>query len=311
MQKDNDRLYFIWRDIRQKCYHQNEKMCDEWWNNFEKFKEWALFNGFEYEGDFSFYIQRKDSSLPFSPENCFFRTQKKRATDQIKTEMKIISEELKEKIANEYLTTKKSSRTLAKENDLCQRTVLNILKEKNINAMSKKIDVVDLPGEIWKTVKDSNNAYMVSNLGRVKRNSSIRSHEEIMKAKNHFGYKHISLIINGRRTTKMIHRLVAEHFLENPNNYPIVNHKNEIKDDNRVENLEWCTKQYNCAYSRNKEIISYNPITKEVKEYPSVRSTAEFGYNPSNVVMVLKGVRGTHGGLVWKYKEESKGDNNE
>lgn len=304
MLKSEDKLYFIWRDLRRKIHYDSREICEEWFNDFECFKEWCLFNGFQYDGEYSYYIQRKDKKLPFSPENCFFRTHKKRDSEQIKVEMEIISEELKQKIINEYITTKKSSRTLAKENNLCQRTVLNILKEKNVTAMSKQIVVEDLPGEIWKYINGSNQYYMISNMGRVKRNKSIYTHDILMNLKNNNGYKNISLIINGKRATKMVHRLVAEHFLENPNNYPIVNHKNEIRDDNRVENLEWCTNKYNINYTSGKKIISYNPVTKEEKEYLSIQSTKDFGYNPSNVVKVLKGERGTHGGLIWRYKEE-------
>lgn len=304
MIRQNDKLYHVWKDMRKKCYHNEENMCEQWWNDFEAFKKWAIFNGYEYDGEYSYFIQRKDKKLPFCEDNCFFRVQKKRESDQIKSEMKIISEELKQKIVNEYITTKKSSRTLARENNLCQRTILNILKEKNITAMSKQIIVEDLPGEIWKYVDGSNQYYMVSNMGRVKRIKSIYTHDIVMKLKNYDGYKHICLIIDGKQTTKMVHRLVAEHFLENPNNYPIVNHKNEIRDDNRVENLEWCTKKYNVNYTNGKKIVSYNPVTKEEKEYSSIQSTKDFGYNPSNVVKVLKGERGTHGGLIWRYKEE-------
>lgn len=70
---------------------------------------------------------------------------------------------------------------------------------------------------------------------------------------NRLGYKEVALSKNGKTKTFLLHRLIALHFVENPNNYPCVNHKNGIKCDNRIENLEWCTRSYNTkhAYENN------------------------------------------------------------
>lgn len=99
--------------------------------------------------------------------------------------------------------------------------------------------------EIWKDVVGYEGLYKISNTGKVlnvKRNK-LRS---LIKDKD--GYYQLGLSKNDVRTYHKVHRLVAIAFLENPNNLPVVNHKNEVKQDNRVENLEWCTQAYNNTY---------------------------------------------------------------
>lgn len=63
-----------------------------------------------------------------------------------------------------------------------------------------------------------------------------------------YPYPRVQLCRDGKKKQVDIHRIVAESFLPNPNNYPVVNHKNEIKTDNRVENLEWTTERKNVMY---------------------------------------------------------------
>ena len=113
--------------------------------------------------------------------------------------------------------------------------------------------------EIWKDIKGYEGDYQVSNLGRV------RSLDRVQDIPNRWGgvthrckkgvmlkpcfdgkknYLHITL----KNHSRDIHRLVAETFIPNPNNYTEVNHKNEDKTDNRVNNLEWCTHKYNNNY---------------------------------------------------------------
>ena len=92
--------------------------------------------------------------------------------------------------------------------------------------------------EIWKDKKDYEGHYQVSNLGRVK---SIKFGKEIiLKQKIRGGYYSVGLSKNGIVKTYYVHRLVAEAFIDNPNNYKEVNHKDECKSNNIVSNLEWC-----------------------------------------------------------------------
>jgi hypothetical protein len=102
--------------------------------------------------------------------------------------------------------------------------------------------------EIWKDIKDYEGLYEVSNQGRVRSLKTGR----LRKPKDNFGYLRINLCKEGIVKFYMVHRLVAEAFIENNNpNLTQVNHKNENKQDNRVENLEWCDAKYNCNYGNH------------------------------------------------------------
>lgn len=108
--------------------------------------------------------------------------------------------------------------------------------------------------EIWKNVDGYSN-YQVSNFGKVKSLNYNRTlKENILKlSTKKTGYQQVSLNKNGKQYFKSVHRLVAQAFIPNPDNLPQVNHKNEIKTDNRAENLEWCTAKYNRNYGTSIE----------------------------------------------------------
>jgi len=116
--------------------------------------------------------------------------------------------------------------------------------------------------EIWKNIKGYETCYQVSNYGRVK--SFYRGEHFLKPVSNKSGYLIVTLWKNNHSKTFYVHRLVAEAFLPNPLNLPCVNHKSEVKTENFVENLEWCTKEYNESYgTRNQRISQKHNVAVE------------------------------------------------
>lgn len=113
--------------------------------------------------------------------------------------------------------------------------------------------------EKWIDIKGFEQYYQVSDLGRVRSKDRHSKHKmgglqfikgRILKhAYYKNGYVFIAMCVNGVARQYMIHRIVAKHFVLNPNNYPDVNHKSGIKDDNRATELEWCTKSQNMHHA--------------------------------------------------------------
>lgn len=153
--------------------------------------------------------------------------------------------------------------------------------------------------EEWRKVAGFDN-YSVSNLGRVRNDVTGK---EANTTKSMSGYLMVSIKNNaGKWTTKYIHRLVAEAFIPNPENLPEVNHISRIKKDNRVINLEWCSKQYNQDFSISNEVEQYDLATgKTIKTFKSCKETEKDGFTSSSVSSCCIGQFKQHKGFGWRY----------
>lgn len=188
--------------------------------------------------------------------------------------------------------------------------------------------------EYWKPVVEYEGLYMVSNWGRIKSfdtyrkgpNGSIRICKgRILKpVTTKDGYLKVTLCKNGKKKTFKVHKLVAEAFLEIPEElkhlkgtrYLQVNHKDENKLNNNVENLEFCDCKYNINYGTriervakkntngkcSKKVYQYTLDGKFVKEWKSTRECNRNGYNHGAVAACCRGKQKTHKGFIWKYK---------
>ena len=107
--------------------------------------------------------------------------------------------------------------------------------------------------EFWQDIPEYEGLYQASTYGRIRNKKNISAVNYHINCK--WGYCQLHLWINGNSYSKRVHRLIAETFIPNPNKYREINHIDENKLNNRVENLEWCTHKYNCAYgTRNQRI---------------------------------------------------------
>lgn len=124
------------------------------------------------------------------------------------------------------------------------------------------------------------------------------------------GYLRVNLSKEGQTKTYGVHRLVAEAYLPNPNNYSDVNHKDENKANNSVDNLEWCSHKYNTNYgTRNTKIIEKRQkriyCVELDRTFDSFVQAAQItGIHKGNICQCCKGKLKTAGGYHWKYCEE-------
>lgn len=161
--------------------------------------------------------------------------------------------------------------------------------------------------EVWKDIEGYEGLYQVSNLGRVKsvKNNIIR------KPRIASGYFYVNLSKAGKKKTYKIHRLVAQHFIANPNNYPCVNHKDENKLNNFYDNLEWCTFKYNINYgtslkrraeAQTRNVFQYNLNGELIKIWHGLKEISKAGMNISCISQCCNKKIHTSYGSIWRYE---------
>ena len=154
-----------------------------------------------------------------------------------------------------------------------------------------------------KDVKNYEGLYSVTPEGEV---YSYKSKKFLSPFSNARGYLKVGLCKNGKVKNFYVHRLVTDAYLPNPNNFPQVNHKDENKANNCLQNLELCDAKYNNNYGTHiekikKPILQYDLEGNLVREWPSATDVGK--EVRSNICMCLKGKQKTALGYIWKYKE--------
>lgn len=198
------------------------------------------------------------------------------------------------------------------------------MKIRVFTAFSGYDGIID--GEEWRDIKGFESCYQVSNLGRVRSLTrkiliqlpSGKSYYRISKGRilhqkrDKDGYLLVGL---GKNATRKVHRLVAESFVTNPNNLPVVNHKDENKTHNHIDNLEWCTVEYNNNYgtcrtksakAHKKAVLQLDKSERVISWHSSlIEAEQVLGINGASTMIsrCCKGKIKQAYGYKWKYNK--------
>ena len=178
--------------------------------------------------------------------------------------------------------------------------------------------------EIWKTIEGFEGLYEVSNLGRVRSLDRVRKagygstaniKGKILTPQYLNDRKYLVVHLHRNEVGKhyLIHRLVATAFIDNPNNLPEINHKDENPSNNNVLNLEWCDRKYNTNYgtaldrrsrTRGRVVVQYDIEGHEIARYWSAREAArQIGKSQAAISRCCLGEYKSAYGYIWKYDE--------
>lgn len=170
--------------------------------------------------------------------------------------------------------------------------------------------------EIWKSINLNGCNLDVSNYGNVR---FSKNHKKKSFHLNKYGYPTIHIQKGRKIYAYRIHRLVALLFIENPypDKFDCINHKDENRQNNFVENLEWCDRRYNNNYgshnkriakSKSKSIVQYDLSGNKIKEWESATIAArELGYSQSSInwCCLRKPKYNTYKGFIWRYVDDN------
>lgn len=172
-----------------------------------------------------------------------------------------------------------------------------------------------MKNEVWKDINGYWGLYKISNYGRVMSLNYLNNGtSEIMKQDTSNGYCRVILQKNKKTDRVFVHRLVAQHFIDNESNLPQVNHRDENKLNNHVDNLEWCSAKYNSNYGtrlnrlaelRKKPIEQYSLDGKFIRNWSSASDVDCEDCHFRGISACLRGVQKTHRNYIWKYKEDN------
>lgn len=184
---------------------------------------------------------------------------------------------------------------------------------------------LNITEEIWADVIGFEGLYKISNIGQVKsvdriiyKNNGNRvpmNGKLLTQHQNGHGYNIVVLYDkNHKHYTKKVHRLVAEAFISNPENYPVVNHINQIRTDNRVDNLEWCSYRHNAEWSYMKKttIYQYDLSGNLIKIWHSFVRAAEYiNGNRISIIACAAGKQKQYKNFIWSYGPINKNEFND
>jgi hypothetical protein len=154
--------------------------------------------------------------------------------------------------------------------------------------------------EKYKKIARYDSRYSISDKGNVI--SHIGNEKQLTKLNHADGYLFVRLSKNGKAKTELIHRLVAEHFLDNIDNLPQVDHIDENKKNNSSDNLQWITSKENTRKSRSVKVCQRNMQNELIKIWDGFGHIQEYlGFNKSNVQKCCSGKKPTMYGYKWSY----------